>query len=85
MKKNRVFFRGKHLTPRQYLVLNLLRQGFNAKKIAEKLHNEESTVKTHLNNLYKIFNVNSAYELAVLYYRGKVGDREFVENADGSI
>ena len=85
MKKNRVFFRGKNLTPRQYQVLNLIRQGFTVKQISEKLHNEESTVKSHLQNLFRIFKVHSVHELSVLYYRGKVGDREFAENADGSI
>lgn len=40
------------LTEREFEVLNLIHQGFTNKEIGDKLHLAESTIKTHVYNLY---------------------------------
>lgn len=50
---------GPHLTQRQQQVVELLAQGLQISEIAEELVLAESTVKTHLRNLYSALEVGS--------------------------
>ena len=54
------------ITPKESVVLELLTKGLNNKEIAEKLDITEVTVKTHLRNIYKKFNVNSRTQLVLM-------------------
>lgn len=54
------------LTNRELEVLACLTQGFNYKAIAQKLFVSDSTVKTHVNNIFTKLNVNDRTQ-AVLY------------------
>ena len=51
------------LSPRESEVLTYLVKGRNAKHIAEKLFVSESTVKTHISNIYRKVGVHSQQEL----------------------
>ena len=53
-------------TPKESAVLELLTKGLNNKEIAEELDITEVTVKTHLRNIYKKFNVNSRTQLVLM-------------------
>lgn len=55
-----------YLTAREEEVLDLLTQGFNYKSIAGKLFISETTVKTHVNNIFQKLQVNDRTQ-AVLY------------------
>jgi len=50
------------LSSRETQVLDLINSGFNNKEIADKLFISLSTVKTHINNIYKILEVKSRRE-----------------------
>ena len=54
------------LTPREKEVLALLKQGCTNKEIAEKLYISEKTVKSHLNNIFRRFNVSGRLQ-AIVY------------------
>ena len=54
------------ITPKESAVLELLTKGLNNKEIAEELDITEVTVKTHLRNIYKKFNVNSRTQLVLM-------------------
>jgi DNA-binding NarL/FixJ family response regulator len=54
------------LTPREKEVLHLLTEGKTNKEIAQKLFISEKTVKSHLNRIFKKFNVTRRLE-AILY------------------
>lgn len=54
------------ITPKESAVLELLTKGLNNKEIAEELNITEVTVKTHLRNIYKKFNVNSRTQLVLM-------------------
>ena len=54
------------LTDRENEVLDLLTQGINYKSIAQKLIISETTVKTHVNNIFQKLQVNDRTN-AVLY------------------
>jgi len=47
------------LTPREFEILQLARQGVKTKKIAVKLQLTENTIKTHRRNLLKKLEVSS--------------------------
>jgi len=51
------------LTQREYEVLKLIMDGFSNKQIAERLFIAVSTVKTHINNIYKILEVENRREV----------------------
>ena len=55
-----------YLTAREEEVLDLLTQGNNYKGIASKLFISETTVKTHVNNIFQKLQVNDRTQ-AVLY------------------
>ena len=55
-----------YLTAREEEVLDLLTQGNNYKGIAGKLFISETTVKTHVNNIFQKLQVNDRTQ-AVLY------------------
>ena len=55
-----------YLTAREEEVLDLLTQGFNYKSIASNLFISETTVKTHVNNIFQKLQVNDRTQ-AVLY------------------
>lgn len=50
------------LSPREIEVLTLIKEGLSNKEIAEKLFISLSTVKTHINNIYKILEVKNRRE-----------------------
>jgi len=54
------------LTEREAEVLKYLCDGFNYKKVSQKLFISESTVKTHINNVFTKLKVNDRTQ-AVLY------------------
>lgn len=55
-----------HLTGREQEVLFALTKGINYKQISKQLYISESTVKTHVNNIFTKLNVNDRTQ-AVLY------------------
>ncbi|MCI8305441.1 MAG: helix-turn-helix transcriptional regulator [Enterorhabdus sp.] len=61
------------LTPRERDVLFLLAQNYRAPYIAEKLVVSQSTVKTHMRNLYGKLDVHSQAELLLLIDREAEG------------
>lgn len=54
------------ITPKESVILELLTKGLNNKEIADELKITEVTVKTHLRNIYKKFNVNSRTQLVLM-------------------
>jgi len=54
------------LTPREKEILALLKEGYTNKEIAEKLYISEKTVKSHLNNIFRRFNVSGRLQ-AIVY------------------
>jgi DNA-binding CsgD family transcriptional regulator len=50
------------LSPREIEVLELINEGLSNKEIAEKLFVSLSTVKTHINNIYKVLEVKNRRE-----------------------
>lgn len=56
----------KYLTPRQKEVLELLSKGISYKDIAKQLFISETTIKTHINDIFQTLGVHSRTE-AVLY------------------
>ena len=54
------------LTPREKEILALLKEGYTNKEIAEKLCISEKTVKSHLNNIFRRFNVSGRLQ-AIVY------------------
>lgn len=51
------------LTNQEQKIYNFIKQGFSNKEIASELNISLSTVKTHINNLYKKMNVSSRKDL----------------------
>lgn len=51
------------LTPRQYEVYQLIAEGKSNKEIMSDLYIEQSTLKTHINQIYKKLNIKSRREL----------------------
>jgi DNA-binding CsgD family transcriptional regulator len=58
------------LSPREMEVLELINEGLSNKEIAERLFISLSTVKTHINNIYKILEVKNRRE-AIEKVKGK--------------
>lgn len=52
-----------HLNSRQKEVVELIIKGFSNAKISEKLFVSPSTVKYHIQNIYKIYNVHNRGQL----------------------
>ena len=50
---------GLEVTKRQIEILSLMDEGHSNQEIAEKLFISRSTVKTHVNHLFKVFTVNN--------------------------
>ncbi len=59
--KGRTNFRNM-LSPREIEVMELIYSGISNKEIAEKLFVSLSTIKTHINNIYKILEVKNRRE-----------------------
>lgn len=55
-----------HLTKKEFKILNLLIDGMNNYDISDQCHISINTVKTHISNVYKKFNVHSRSELLLL-------------------
>ena len=55
-----------HITYREQEVIEYVRQGLSNKEIAERLGLSPYTVKTHLNNIFRKFNVTSRTKLMSL-------------------
>ncbi|WP_227008523.1 helix-turn-helix domain-containing protein [Pseudoalteromonas luteoviolacea] len=51
------------MTKRQKQVLDLILQGYNNRQISNQLYISLSTVKFHCNNLYKLYGVNSRFQM----------------------
>ena len=49
----------RHFSPRQIEVIKLVGEGLSNKKIAEKMSVKESTIKLHINSIFKILNVKN--------------------------
>lgn len=62
----------KNLTPRELEILEWLVKGDSNKEIAKELHISESTVKVHVQNILKKFNVSSRVEAAVYAVRNEL-------------
>ncbi len=62
----------KDLTPRELEILAWLVKGDSNKEIAKELHISESTVKVHVQNILKKFNVSSRVEAAVYAVRNEL-------------
>ncbi|MBV6646987.1 MAG: helix-turn-helix transcriptional regulator [Cyclobacteriaceae bacterium] len=58
------------LSSREIEVLEALLNGKSQKEIAEILHIEISTIKSHLNKIYKLFNVKDKKQLIQLHREG---------------
>lgn len=58
-KSNNLDLQKCHLTARQFEILNLVSNGLSNQTIAKKLYISESTVKKHLNSIFKILNVKN--------------------------
>lgn len=62
------------LTPRQYVVLNLLIRGWARKRIADHLELSAHTVHGYIKTIYRHFGVNSQPALIARFTRGDGGD-----------
>ncbi|MEM9361942.1 MAG: response regulator transcription factor [Bacteroidota bacterium] len=58
---NEEVFNKLNLTSREYEVLKLIVRGHSNSNIAEKLFLSQSTIKTHVSNLYKKMDVKNRY------------------------
>lgn len=70
-KKTSSSYQQKKLTHQEQKVLELILENKTNKEIASILFVSTSTIKTHINNLYKKLNVTSRNELKVLFYSNK--------------
>jgi DNA-binding NarL/FixJ family response regulator len=59
----------KELTKREKEILVHVLNGLSDKEIAEKEFVELSTVKTHVQNIYKHYNIHSRIKLIVKFYK----------------
>ncbi len=57
-----------NLTNKETEILKLLKQGKSNKEIASELYISVSTVKTHINNIFKKMNISNRSELVVKSY-----------------
>ena len=69
------------LTKRQLTILRALQTGLSNKQIAEKLFLAEETVKFHLTNIYRKFDVGSRTEAVSYAYEHGLGERPLVSVA----
>lgn len=60
------------LTNTENIVYKLLVEGFTVTDIIKLMNVKESTVRSHLKNIFTKKEVSSQQELIVLHYRGKV-------------
>jgi DNA-binding NarL/FixJ family response regulator len=65
------------LSPAQLGVLQLLALGLSAKEIAEILHLSDKTIRTHLNNIYRVLGVHKATEAIRSYHYYYSGEIDF--------
>lgn len=65
------------LTQRQLEVANLIACGFDLKTIADKLFISESTVKTHLDSIYRLTGFNNRTQITLFFIREAL--REYLE------
>jgi DNA-binding CsgD family transcriptional regulator len=61
--RNLTDFKQYQLTNREKEIINLLIQGFQNKEISQKLFISESTVKTHIQNIYKKLGIQNRVQL----------------------
>ena len=62
------------LTNREREVVDCLVDGLSNKDTAEKLYVSKTTIKTHIQNIYKKFGVKSRVELLVKIYKKKLNE-----------
>lgn len=60
------------LTNTENIVYKLLVEGFTVTDIIKLMNVKESTVRSHLKNIFTKKEVSTQQELIVLHYRGKV-------------
>lgn len=60
------------LTNTENIVYKLLVEGFTVTDIVKLMNVKESTVRSHLKNIFTKKEVTTQQELIVLHYRGKV-------------
>jgi len=60
------------LTNTENIVYKLLVEGFTVTDIVKLMNVKESTVRSHLKNIFTKKEVSTQQELIVLHYRGKV-------------
>jgi len=68
-KKNKVVNLSKQLTQQEQKILDLILQNKTNKEIATEIFVSVSTVKTHINNLYKKLNVESREQVKNLFIK----------------
>lgn len=57
------------LTPREIQVYDLVMDGLNAKEVARYLNLSLRTIKFHLNNIFRKYEVSSMQKLVVKHYK----------------
>ena len=67
--ESRVNFKGL-LTPSEAKVVHMVCQGMRNKDVAKRLFISENTVRSHLYNIYRKFNIKTRTELLKLYMSG---------------
>ena len=70
-KQNTSYTIGKNLTQQEQKVLDLILEDKTNKEIASSIFVSVSTIKTHINNLYKKLDVSSRDEVKTLYNNNK--------------
>lgn len=70
-KHNKKELKSDMLSPRQHEVLRLILTDKSNKEIMEQLFIEHSTLKTHINKIYKILEIKSRKELRIKYKKFK--------------
>ena len=73
-----------HLTKREEAITALIARGYSNKKIADELFIKKHTVKIHIHNIFRKFNVRSRRDLA-LYFGLKFGGADTPQGAQSAV
>lgn len=63
------------LAPREWDVVECVAEGMTTEEIAKTLYLAPGTVDVIVSNIYKKLGINSRLKLAVMYYKGQLGER----------
>jgi DNA-binding CsgD family transcriptional regulator len=58
-----------------YLIINDIK-GHSYKELAKEMHITESTLKTHIDNIFQKMGINSRNELIVKHYKNMLDERK---------